>query len=86
MDRVPPIPASGVKFWGGLGCAFVESCQGHDLRHARADLRESAKLAAFSASPLPSTASLGQKCFAGLEELQMMNICEQLVKGEWSAY
>ena len=84
-----PCPSNscfGGEVLGRPGCAFVESCQGHDLGQARADLRESAKLAAFSASPLPSTASWGQKCFAGWEELQMMNICEQLVKGEWSAY
>ena len=63
-----PCPSNscfGGEVLGRPGCAFVESCQGHDLRHARADLRESAKLAAFSASPLPSTASWGQKCFAG---------------------
>ena len=28
----------------------------------------------------------GKKCFAGWEELQMVNICEELVKGEWRAY
>ena len=59
-----PCPSNscfGGEVLGRPGCAFVESCQGHDLRHARADLRESAKLAAFSASPLPSTASWGRK-------------------------
>ena len=64
-----PCPSNscfGGEVLGRPGCAFVESCQGHDLGHARADLRESAKLAAFSASPLPSTASWGQKMLCWL--------------------